>query len=72
MEIKMDIKDIEVLIECKRLVETMLHEKEWILERIDEDEKGVYKSVQAQIVRMQRALNGERPIEFYEKLGRGY
>ena len=67
----MDIKDVEILIECKRLVETMLQEKKWILEKLNESGKDS-RSTASQIVRMERALNGERPIEFYEKLGRGY
>ena len=29
----MDIKDIEILIECKRLVQTMLREKKYTLAR---------------------------------------
>lgn len=69
----MSIQDIEVLIECKRLVEKMLHEKERILEHLiesgKEDTSGV-RCMQAQIFRMERALQGKPPVGFYDELGR--
>ena len=66
----MTINEIEVLIECKRLVENMLSEKRYILERLEESGKsdGVKVTV-AQIARMERALRGLPPIGFYDKMG---
>lgn len=69
----MDIKDIEILIECKRLVEKMLSEKKYILERLEENGKGDTqgaRSTIAKIIRMERALEGKPQIAFYDKLGR--
>lgn len=69
----MEIKDIEVLIECKRLVEAFLSEKKYILERLDEEGRGDTdgaRSVQAQIIRMERALQGKPPIDFYTRFGK--
>ena len=66
----MDIKDIEVLIECKRLVEKMLSEKKYILECLEESGKGDTqgaRSIIVQIARMERALDGQPPVGFYEK-----
>ena len=67
----MTINEIEVLIECKRLVEKMLSENRYILKRLEENGniKGE-KVVIAKIVRMERALRGLPPIEFYDKMGR--
>ena len=66
----MTINEIEVLIECKRLVEKMLSEKRYILERLEESGKSDGAKVAvAQIVRMERALRGLPPIEFYDKMG---
>ena len=66
----MEIKDVEVLIECKRLVEKMLSEKKYILERLEKSGKGDTQSshcVIEQIARMERALDGKPPISLYEK-----
>ena len=67
----MTIQDMEVLIECKRLVEKMLAENRCILRRLEENgnTKGE-KVIIAEIVRMERALKGLPPIEFYDKMGR--
>lgn len=67
----MTIKDIEVLIECKRLVENMLREKRYILNRLEESGKSDgAKVVVDQIARMERALKGLPPITSYDKIGR--
>lgn len=67
----MELKDIEVLIECKRLVETMLNEKKYVLDKLKESGKcDAIRTVDAQIIRMERALQGKPPIDFYTKLGR--
>lgn len=66
---ELDIKEMEVLIECKRLVERMLWEKRHILERLDKRDKG-YEVVQGQIDRMERALKGEPPLTFEERFGK--
>ena len=61
----MGIKDIEVLIECKRLVEVMLCENKAAvsrLEAIGKDTGGLVK----QIRRLERALQGMPPIKYYE------
>ena len=66
----MDIKDIEILIECKRLVEKMLSENKYILQRLEESGKGDAQGarcVLAKIARMERALEGKPPVEFYKK-----
>lgn len=67
------IQDIEVLIECKRLVEKMLSEKKYVLEKLNDsgkcDERAM-RSIEAQIVRMERALQGKSPIDFYDNLGK--
>ena len=59
----MDIKDIEILIECKRLVEVMLCEKKAILKSMDRcgKETGL---VQKQIARLERALKGLPPVRY--------
>ena len=69
----MTIQDMEILIECKRLVEKMLSEKKYILERLEESGKGDTQStrcVVAQIIRMERALEGRPPVAFYDQCGR--
>lgn len=63
------IKEIEILIECKRLVEKTLQARKFLLERMDESDKG-YKVVQAQIDRMERALEGKPPLTFEERFGK--
>ena len=57
----MDIKDIEVLIECKRLVEAMLREKKYILKQLNSNGKDI-RCVEKQIARMERALQGMPPV----------
>lgn len=59
----MDIKDIEILIECKRLVEAMLREKKYILKRLDGTGKDV-RCVQSDINRMECALQGMPPMRY--------
>lgn len=59
----MDIKDIEVLIECKRLVEKMLCEKKAILKSLERCGKDT-DWTQRQIVRLERALQGKPPVIF--------
>lgn len=56
----MDIKDIEVLIECKRLVQAMLQEKKYILKQLYGNGKDT-RCVEKQIARMERALQGLPP-----------
>ena len=62
----MNIKDIEVLIECKRLVEAMLSEYKYILSRLDGSGKDV-RCVQEKICRLERALKGLPPLTFEER-----
>lgn len=62
-----ELKEIEILIECKRLVENMLLEKRYILKRLDDCGKDG-RVVQAQIERMERALEGKPPLTFKERL----
>lgn len=67
------IHEMEILIECKRLVESMLSEKKRILEYLDENGKGDSqgsRTVLAQITRMERALKGQPSSTFYDKFGR--
>lgn len=64
-----DIKEIEILIECKRLVEKMLRANKYALGRMDKCDKG-YTAVQAQIDRMERALEGKPPLTFEERFGK--
>lgn len=69
----MDIKDIEVLIECKRLVEAMLREKKFTLERLSENGKcdeRVTRQMNAQIIRMENALQGKPTTSFFNELGK--
>lgn len=66
----MDIKDIEILIECKRLVEKMLSESKYVLKRLEESGKGDTQGalcVLDKIARMERALKGKPPVELYKK-----
>ena len=65
----MGIKEMEILIECKRLVENLLREKKFILERLDRCGKDG-RVVQAQINRMERALEGKPPLTFEERFGK--
>ena len=64
-----DIKEMEILIECKRLVEKMLWEKKFLLDSMDEGDMG-YKVVQAHIDRMERALEGKPPLTIKERFGK--
>lgn len=59
----MDIKDIEILIECKRLVLAMLQEKKHILKQLNGNGKDV-RCVEKQIARMERALQGMPPVSY--------
>jgi hypothetical protein len=59
----MDIKDIEVLIECKRLVQAMLQEKKYILKQLNGNGKDV-RCVEKQIARMERALQGMPSVKY--------
>ena len=63
------IQEMEILIECKRLVERMLWEKKFLLDRMDKGDKG-YKVVQAHIDRLERALEGKPPLTFEERFGK--
>ena len=63
----MELKDIEVLIECKRLVETMLREKKYILKQLDGTGKDV-RCVQRDINRMERALEGMPPMRYCDAI----
>lgn len=56
------VKDMEILFNCKRLVEDLVKEKEYILERLTErgcDVRQAY-AIQKQIDRYKAVLNGER------------
>lgn len=64
----MDIKDMEILIECKRLVERLLRGEKYILERLEQCGKDT-KTVQAKIKMMERALEG-KPFEIPEEMRR--
>ena len=59
----MDIKDIEILIECKRLVQAMLQEKKHILKQLNGNGKDV-RCIEKQITRMERALQGMPPVSY--------
>ena len=65
----LSIEEMEILIECKRLVENMLSEKKYILERLDRVGKDA-SVVQASINRMERALEGKPPLTFEERFGK--
>lgn len=65
----MTIQDIEVLIECKRLVEAMLREKKYILTKLDGNGRDV-RCVQESIYRMECALKGIPYVRTYNKIGK--
>ena len=53
----MTMHDIEVLIECKRLVEKLYWEKKRLLSQMEGHEKEA-KIIHAQMLRFERALEG--------------
>lgn len=57
----MFIEEMEILIECKRLVEDMLGEKQTMAERMDRCGKDP-SFLKKEIERMQRALSGKRSV----------
>lgn len=59
----MTMKDIEILIECKRLVERLYWEKKRLLSQMEGHEKEA-KIVHAQMLRFERALEG-RPDGYH-------
>ena len=66
----MTIQDMTILIECKRLVETMLHEKRAMLKSMERCGKDPYW-VQNHIIRLERALEGKPPIKGLQQDWRG-
>lgn len=64
----MNIKDMEILIECKRLVECLLRGEKYILKRLEQCGKDT-KTVQTKIKMMERALEG-KPFEIPEEMRR--
>ena len=67
----MDIKEMEILIECKRLVERLLCENKYILERVDKCGKNC-SVVQKRIDMLERALEGKPPLTFAERFGKEF
>lgn len=56
------VTGMEILINCKYLVEDLLEEKKLILKRLEKSGKVEHiPMIQAQIDRFQRVLDGERP-----------
>lgn len=68
---ELGIKEMEILIECKRLVERLLWEKKYILERMDKCGKDC-SAVQKRIDMMERALEGKPPLTFEERFREGF
>lgn len=64
----MDIKDMEILIECKRLVERLLRGERYILEKLEERGEDA-KMVRGKIKMMERALEG-KSFEIPEEMRR--
>lgn len=64
----MEIKDIEILIECKRLVERLLRGERYILNKLEERGKDT-QVVQGKIKMMERALDG-KPFEIPEEISK--
>ena len=54
----MFIEEMQILVDCKRLVEALLVEKKWMLEKLPQDSKE-YAFTLNQIKRMEAALNGK-------------
>lgn len=59
------ITEMEVLVECKRLVEDMLYEYRQIAERLDRCGKPT-NNVDRIIYRLERALEGKSPTPWLE------
>lgn len=69
----MTIQDVEILIECKRLVEKMLSENKYIFQRLEENGQGDTqgaRNILAKMIRMECALQGKPPVAFYNQRGR--
>ena len=62
----MATKDIEILVECKRLVERLLRGEYYILEKLEQANKDT-KIVRGKIQMMERALEG-KPFEMPEDM----
>ena len=54
----MFIEEMQILVDCKRLVEALLVEKKWMLEKFPQDSQE-YAFTLDQIKRMEDALNGK-------------
>ena len=64
----MDIKDMEILIECKRLVERLLRGEYYLLNKLEEHGKDT-QVVRGKIRMMECALEG-KPFEIPEEIRR--
>ena len=62
----MNIKDIEVLIECKRLVERLLKGEYYILDKLEQNGTTDTQIVREKIEMMERALEG-KPFQTPER-----
>ena len=59
----MFIEEMQILVDCKRLVEKMLEEKKYIIEKLHEDGRGEHdKYLRKEIARLEAALNGKGVI----------
>ena len=67
----MDIQEMEILIECKRLVERLLWENRYILERMYKCGKDC-SIIQKRIDMFERALAGKQPLTFEERFGKEF
>ena len=67
----MNIKEMEILIECKRLVERLLWEQRYMLERMDKCGKDC-SIIQQRIDMFERALEGKPPLTFLERFGKEF
>ena len=63
------IQEMEVLIECKRLVEMLLWESKRNLETMDKCGKDV-SWIQKRIDMMERALEGKQPLPYYQRFSK--
>lgn len=62
----MFIEEMQILVDCKRLVENMLEEKKCIIEKLHKDGRGEHdRYLQKEISRLEAALQGKgvRPHE---------